>query len=410
MTIDVTAFSALLKQRYTPTEVADLSYKKNPVYALLAKDESFGGESYRIPVKHADAQGLSPDFAIAQANALNTATKLKGFSLTHVKEYSVAEIDGALMRRSEGNENAFMAATKVAIDGAIQALTRRLSIWMYGSGWGTLGQIKSSSGISGNVITLSAAEDVANFEIGTVVCFSSAESTAVLRAGGSKYCTVTGRDPDAGTITVDAIVSTAANSDYIFAYGARQDSSSPTRQVISGFEAWLPTTAPSSGESFFGVDRSSDPQRLAGVRFSATGYPAEETLIEASSRVSRNGGTLTHFFTSYQFYRNLVKSLGARVQYIDQPVTQKVGFRGVKIVGADGDIDVIPDVNCRTNRVFGVDLDMWKLYSAGSPLRMIDEDGNVMLRQSNGDGYEVRFGFLGNLGCHAPGHNVICSV
>jgi hypothetical protein len=47
-------------------------------------------------------------------------------------------------------------------------------------------------------------------------------------------------------------------------------------------------------------------------------------------------------------------------------------------------------------------MNMWKLYSLGKAVRVIDTDGLSMLRQASADGVEVRYGFYGQVGTRAP--------
>jgi hypothetical protein len=133
-------------------------------------------------------------------------------------------------------------------------------------------------------------------------------------------------------------------------------------------------------------------------------------LIDGASLVAREGGKIDHFFMNYAKYAELEKSLGSKVQYVDMKVTADVGFRGILINGPRGPIKVVPDQNCPSNKVFGLSLDMWKLYSLGEAVRVIDTDGLQMLRQASADGVEVRYGFYGNVGCRAPGHNIHITV
>jgi hypothetical protein len=63
--------------------------------------------------------------------------------LTRARDYSLASIDNETLEASKGNANAFLEAATVEIDGAIHSAARSLSIAMYGSGSGSIGQIAS---------------------------------------------------------------------------------------------------------------------------------------------------------------------------------------------------------------------------------------------------------------------------
>jgi hypothetical protein len=47
----------------------------------------------------------------------------------------------------------------------------------------------------------------------------------------------------------------------------------------------------------------------------------------------------------------------------------------------------------------------WKLASLKKSIRVLDQDGNKMLRVSNADSMEIRIGGYKQFGCMAPGYN-----
>lgn len=410
MGLDLTSFDAALKQHYTDDRIMNMVYKDNPLMGLMAKMEDFGGRNLPIVTIWGNPQGRSATFGRAQTRGAATSSKIDDFLLTRVKDYSIATIDNETLEASKGNANAFMEAATTEIDGAINSLTRSIAVKLYRAGYGEVGAI-ATGGISSAVITLSQAEDVTNFEVGMELDLSATLTGAVKAYGTSgNGLIITAIDRDAGTLTFGANVTdatdgipTAAAGDYIFVRG---DHSGSTLTSIAGLGAWLPDSAPGA-TAFFGVDRSKDVTRLGGLRYDVSSLPIEEALIKGAARVGREGGKLDHYMMSYDKFEQLEKALGAKVQYVDSFATAEVSFRGIVINGPRGQIKCMPDQNCPNNRIYGLSLDMWKLYSLGKAVRVIDTDGLQMLRQASADGVEVRYGFYGNLGCRAPGHNVV---
>lgn len=401
MALDMTSFDAALKQHYTDAAVEDLVYKDNPFLALVPKYEQFGGRNLPIVIKYGHGGGRSATFSVAQTNSSN-ALKIEDFLLTRVKDYCVATIDSETIEASKGDPNAFMEAATAQIDGAIGTLTRALARDLYRAGWGTLGVIGS---VDTDTITLDEPGDVVNFEVGDVCVFADSESGDTLRNSGTGL-TVESVNRSAGTVTFTASLASesAVAGDYVFTKGDRQDSATPTRLKIAGVEAWCPASAPSS-TAFFGVDRTAD-SRLYGLSYApSAGTPLDEVLITAAARVGREGGRLTHFLMSFEKLAELTKILGSKAQYVDMKVGN-VGFTAIRVLTGKGAVDVVADHNCPANRIFGVDMSSWKLYSLGKAVRVIDTDGQTMLRQASADGVEVRYGFKGNLGCNAPCHNI----
>lgn len=402
MALDLTSFDGALKQHYTADRVENMVYEDNPLMAMIPKMEDFGGRNLPIPTIWGNPQNRSATFATGQAGT--STTGVDAFLLTRVKDYSFAFIDNETLEASKGDSNAFLEAATTEIDGAINTLSRSLAVDLYREGWGDRGIIGS---IASSVVTLASPADVVNFEKGMSLVFSASQSAAGLRQPtGVQVIAV---DRSAGQITLASTPSGVVAGDYIFVAGDRQDSATPVRLKLSGVEAWAPQATPTS-TPFFGVDRSKDVTRLGGLRLDASGLPIEEALIEGAALVGREGGKLDHYFMNYAKYSALEKSLGSKVQYVDMKVNAEIAFRGIVINGPRGPIKVVADQNCRNDRILGVQLNMWKLYSLGKAVRVIDTDGLQMLRQASADGVECRYGFYGNVGCRAPGHNINLKV
>jgi hypothetical protein len=402
MALDLTTFDAALKQHYTDDTVMDMVYKDNPLLALMAKYEEFGGKNLPIPLIYGNPQGRSKTFSSAQTGGSATSTLVTDFVLTRVKDYSIATIDNETLEASKGNANAFMEAATTEIDGAINSLTRSIAIGMYRNSSASIGQVLAEPAEAALVVTMKQASDIVNIEVGQRINIYSAESGGSQRSsdGSDVSWLVTNVDRSAGTFTLDDTYTasgTIAANDYIFVEGDRG-------LGISGLDSWVPSSAPGA-TSFFGVDRSVDTSRLGGIRYDGSADPIEEALITGASLAAREGAKIDHCFLSYEQYAKLEKALGSKVQYVDLKMTAEVGFRGILINGPRGPIKVIPDQNCQGNVAWMLQLNTWKLYSLGKAVRVIDTDGLSMLRQASADGVEVRYGFYGNVGCKAPGFN-----
>ena len=389
----MTTFAAALKQHYTNERIENMVYKDNPFLAMVSKYEQFGGENLKLPIKYGIPQGRSATFSDAQANKTNT--QLKAFLLTRVSDYSLASIANETIEASKGNANAFMEAATVEIDGAIESATRSLAIACFGDGSGAIGQVLSTTS-SVATFTLKETDDVTNFEVGMQIKLN------VNKTGNSGTLstahTIDGVNRDTGVITLSASASLTANH-YIYQEGDYDGK-------ISGLEAWVPSSAPGSTDSFFGVNRSSDATRLGGIRFDGSSLPLEEALIGAAARVAREGGKPDVCFVNYSAFADLEKALGSKVSYVDQKVNPEIGFRGILIHGPRGPIKVIPDQNCPPNVAYMLQMDVWKLYSLGKAPKILDSDGLKFLRDSSADSVEVRVGYYAQLGCRGPGYNV----
>lgn len=403
MGLDLTTFDDAMKEHYTQDMVENMSYKDNPLFAMIPKMEKFGGKNLPVPIIFGNPQGRSKTFAKAQARSLLTNSRVAAFALTRVSDYSIAVIDNEVMEASEDNQDAFMEAATTEIDGALDALTRSVAIGIYGGVDANYGQISVEPTVADPaVLTMKNVEDITNIEVGQKLVFFAAKSggTAKLFATGVSSAVVVSVDRVDGTFTMDEAYDangTLAADDYVFVDGDRG-------LGISGLADWVPATDPGA-TAFFGVDRSQDVTRLGGIRYDGSDKPIEEALILAASLTAREGGKPDYCFLPYSNYADLELALGSKVQYIDLKVNAEVGFRGIQINGPRGPIRVIADQNATAGVAYMLSLKFWKLYSLKKPVRIIDSDGTQKLRQASADGIEVRCTFKGNVGCRAPGYN-----
>lgn len=387
-----------LKEHYKPQRIKEMSYKNNPLLALMPKYEAFGGENMPIPLILTGPQRRSATFATGQSNT--STSSVKQFLITRARDYSFASIEHEAIRASESNADAFVRYATMEIDGAIHSLKRSLAVAMYRDGTGSIGTLNADPG-TGTTFTLATTSDITNFEVGMDVVFA-ADAASALRSGGSR--TISGVNRETGVVTVSAAIDAAVgSSDLVFQAGDYTAADDVLK--LRGLDAWLPSSAPSS-TAFFGVDRSVDPTRLGGVRYDGSSLPIEEALIGGASLVAREGGSPDFCFMDFESYRDLEKALGSKAVY-DKVVSAdaNVGFKALTIHGPRGPIQVIPDQNCSANVAYLLQLDTWSLNSLGMAPQILDLDGNSMLRESSADAYEVRCGFYGNVACSAPGWN-----
>lgn len=400
--LDLDTVTQALKEHYKPLTVKNMVYKDNPLLALMPKYEKFGGENMPIPVQYGITNRRSANFG--QGQLQDTATSLARFVITRVKNYSFASITGETIKATEGNADAFLKYATLEIDGALQSLTRSLAINLYGDSSGSLGAVTNPSG---SVLKFNSPDQVTNAEVGMTVTFAPDTSSDLRKNGGSSVfsTTITAVDREDGEITVGGVPSDFVANDLVIPQGDYAYDSSPIIRQISGLEAWLPATAPTSA-LFFGQDRSSDPTRLGGIRFDGSSMPIEEALLSGAVRTAREGGSPEYCFMNYANYANLEKALGSKVVY-DKVSSDDadVGFQALSIIGPKGSIKVIPDQNCTPDVAYLLQMDTWSLNSLGAAPHFLDLDGNRMLRESAADAYEVRMGFYGNVACNAPGYN-----
>lgn len=405
--LDLTAMNAALKELYDGQVVENLVYSDNPFLAMVPKRTDFGGKYKPIPIITGVSQGRSSTFANAQGN--QSAVQIESFLLTRVNDYSIATIDNQTMLASRTDKMAFLEGSKLVIDGAIRSITNSLASALFRSGTGSIGAITT---ISTGVITLTNSADIVQFEVNMTLQANATDGgtpraalgyvIAVNRSAGQLTVSATGQGGAAGT------PASWQAADFLLVQG-------DNNAKVKGLSAWLPTTAPTAGDSFFGVDRSIDTTRLAGVRYDGSAQPIEEALIDSSSLLAREGGKPNVCITNFATYSALEKSLGSKVQYVQMGKDgasnpAEIGFRGILVNGANSVIKVFPDRNCPALKGYLLQMETWALESLGeAPQILRYGDGLEMLRVYNADAGEVRVGYYAQLRTNAPGWNAVVS-
>lgn len=408
---------AALKELYTGDDfMKDLVYKKNPLLALIPKDESpsgFAGKYIPVPLIFGTPQGRSATFSTAQNN--QTAPQLASFFVYRVSNYQLVTITNELLEATKDNAGAFIDEAKLNMDTAFRNISNDLALDLYSAGDGVRGTMAS---ISSGVIQLAQAADIVNIEVGMSLVSFSISGTTYTQSTGAAVGYVIAVNRQSGQLTVSAtqggVAGTPTNwstsfpklgveGDVAFGTVTRQNA-----KKVTGLQGWLPSSAPSSGESFWGVDRSSDSRMYGVIPQNTSTETIEEALIDAASLVAREGGQPDMCFMNFASYAALEKSLGSKVQYVDVKHEEAdIAFAGIRVHAPYGPITIVPDRNCPAQTAFLLQMDTWKLRSLGKAPHILTYglEGLEGLRVGSADALEIRIGYYANLICNAPGWN-----
>lgn len=424
----------VLKELYSDDSwvMKDLVFAGNPALALLPKDESadgMGGKSFPVPLIYGNGQGRSATFANAQSN--QTAPQLGEFFVTTISNYQVVTIQNQFMEATKGNIAAFMDGATMNINAGINNITNDLAHDLFNDGSGSRGSAGLGNGTQpgSGVIVLDGAAQSVQFEIGQTLVSYSVSGTTATQSTGANPGYVVAVDYDLGTVTVSTSQGGAgalpSNWSTSFPYLAVQGDvnfasgglGSSLMLKLAGFGAWIPASAPSGSDSFFGQNRSFSPSRLAGNRFNGANETIEEALIDAAALVAQNrssAGYPDYAFVNFTSYAALIKTLGSRVQYVDVKHDEiDISFEGIQVITAYGRITVLPDRNCAAQMCYLICMKTWKLRTLGRAPKILiygSYDSNQGLRVGTADAVEIRIGYYGNLTCNAPIANCVVQL
>jgi hypothetical protein len=251
------------------------------------------------------------------------------------------------------------------------------------------------------------SEDAVKIQPGDELTIAATATGAELAFGTNGHgWYVIGVNMDAGTFQVgnasgvpvnlndaaDGIPSAAAGTSYYITHRGDRG------VALSGFQSWIPSAATgiaSTGDSQYNVNRYQNVDFLAGSRADYSSFAIEEGLVRGSNVVAKKGGKITEYFVNHKHYSDLVSSIAARgrVDFMDYETDMpNIGYTGVRIIGAKGEVDVIPDYACPSTLAAGFRISEWWLASVGDTIHMQTQgDGLEFLRLGTGDGVEGRF-------------------
>lgn len=399
MTLDTTKYSDYMRERWmTPEAVMQALIVNAPVLGMMKKKTDYGGKYIHVPLLRTGPQGRSATYATAKANAVGSQTV--GFDVTYASNYQIGKLTGDVVDDSKGNENALYEAIDHEMDGAIENMRKDLRLQVFGNIGGARGQVASTSTVT---LTLLNAEDSIHFEEGMEICAAATDGTSGSLRDSGQAITISKIDRVQGTLTADenwSEISGITANDYLFAegdFGAKW----------AGLLSWIPASAPSGGESFFGVDRSYDVNRLSGIRYEGSGEPIEEAFINAAAQAMLYDAKMGVGVLNPIKWAQLEVSLGAdrgnRVEIL-KDYTGRIGYKAIMLTTPMGDVPIVADPGCHNQYGLLLDMDTWEASSVGDLVHVIDDDG-LTLRRGDADNWIFELKSRGNFTCKAPGKN-----
>lgn len=398
----------LLKQWWS-NSYEDLTYRDHPLTGLVKKEEG-GGEVMVVPLKYGQNAGRSANFLKAQANEVD-ASNLK-FLVYPGIDYSLASVPNPDIELASSDRGAVVKLITDRTETASRNLSDSLERDLFGSGYGTLGQILNPGGISGSTVTLTTTQQATNFYPNQKVVLASAENAGALRNAGTTI-TVLSVDLDTKVVTfttgVVATIAAAAVGDFIFQEGDKTDA---TRIKLTGLAGWLPSVAPTGGDSFYGRDRSVAPTQLAGWRVDGTKLKLTEAINRAVTRIGTFSGSKPDVvFMSPGNMERFTNLLDSKAQYVNvQGKGITLGYDGIKWMSGKGMLTVMQSPFCPDDKVYVLTSSSWTLASPGNQIMKQANRNGKFVDTYNADSVEIRMRTLGFFFCDAPGYNATISV
>lgn len=394
--LNLTNFSAALKELY-PRGLRELWYPRAPFLSWVPKKTDFVGSAAAVVPIISGNRG-STNFSDAVTLTGNPTTVK--FLVTRRKDYSIASVDSETLLASGNDRGAIARAVDTSIRAGMYEMGRSLAFQSWGNGGGARGRCAV---IAADTVTLTNVNDVVFFEIGMICQRSTDDGQPPVAGVLGTQATVVSVDRQLGTVTFGAGEVAAwglAVNNYIFRQGDYGN-------CMAGVQSWLTTPLLVPLDNFFGVNRTVDSTRLAGVKFNGGGSPIEDSVFDASAEAAINGGDPDTLWMNNKRFAELQKSANSKTWIDVQTDIPDIGYRAMSFAGPQGEIKVMSDPSCPYAIGVLAKRDSWELKSLGEAPHFATDDGQKLLRDAGTDSVQFRIRSYHNLICKEPGHNCL---
>jgi hypothetical protein len=402
----------IFKTRYRETGEEDKSlFAKHVLYGKIMRERNLTGQTIAWPIKYDDATGHARGetglaYLVGDLTNSNIGTqKYKQWNLNLEVEYAAHFFDNIAKLKMSNDLGAYKRNVESEMASVLKNFSRSVGHALYRDGTGVIGTVSAITAFSSQVatITLTNRSDTKFFMNKQKYNVIDHTSLAAPRGGDyiTSYLEVDAIDRVKGTLLVRRVGTNAVESTAVGNF------LSPITWYVQGGVGRIkglglicPSTAPTAGDNTYGVDRSTDVQRLSGWRFDDATSNASQVSLEDQIRemvvyMSSNGAAseLWAMANPVQVEKMLQRANG-RLQYTEEGRGDgefKYGYKYAVISTSSGDVKVYSDPDCPEQRWWGMSNSSIKLGTLGDEpeVGIFDGGKNTMTRQAI-DGEEFR--------------------
>lgn len=397
-----------------------IMFENRPLLGMVAKKDDLEGKTISFLSDVAKAGGLSADFDTAYAERTNPGSRVKWTVTTTsasnsggiAEDNAQIEINEKTLRFATGDMSSFYEEFTADLVSMKIRMAERLNFFLYRNAHGGVGQVTYSANATS--FTLQVAQNHPIFEIGDAIQFAANSSgvPGTIRASGAKvYIVAINRE--SGVIScsstrggsaedIDNTITSLTTGDWVLPAGN-------LNAAVAGVQDWIAGSSVTS-TSFFGVDRTVDPTKLAGhiVTGSAS---IVNSLIDAAEKIEVYGAQASYCFMNPADVKTLKKELENKTVIYKEVGSSIEGMNiSYKAMQFEG-ITVLSDLHVPKSKAFLLDLSTFELHVNGelaSGLRI--DEGRESVVDITSDGKLVRLKSYMQLICRNPSRNVIVNL
>lgn len=276
---------AMLKTYYAKEGLQNLLYRNDPLLKTI-KTQRVEGKQANFSALYSRGGAVSANFLTAKALATSQA-QAKEFQVTPGQMFSCCVFNNKELLASKSLRGAYINVASAKFFANAESFRKTMAVALYGTGHGELFTTSAS-------ITLTADDQnditfpqyaIMGIDIGSkleVKATAAATSiTATLTVNKINGTTVNCTSDTAATAASGSVVCIAGCTD-----------SNGNGLLPVGLAGWLPSGTVATTDSFYGVNRSTARDRLAGVVTTATSGEAKYKTIERAILALRRQGSL----------------------------------------------------------------------------------------------------------------------
>lgn len=380
----------------------------SPILAAMetkSMDDGFGA-GFVVPFVGRLPGTVRSTFASSQTKARASSTGhtygSERWVVQAVKTSAVANFAEDAILACKGDSDKLLDVIKLSMETTTAAIRKRLAHYVSGAGWGLIGLVLA---VDATTITIDPA--LCNLvQEGDDLVGASTENASVLRAITSgPETTITAINRTTGVLTVDQdpTAGTAiAVGDFLFRFEDRQNSATPTRQVICGLDGWFGNAS----SSFFGVDQTAMSE-TAALQISGAGKDHAQAMVETLRTLFSYDSSASCAYVSPVDYETMALDKDA-VKIVGMEVGKfKLAFEGMMASWSGYSVPILPDAMVQPAKSYVGpfdDSDVAPFFAHnGELVNISNEDGQDIRAVDGADNYEARLYNRGNIICPGPG-------
>lgn len=323
--------------------------------------EDVGGKYVRFPIRTSRNHGMG---ARREYEALPTA-RTQGYASAQVNLaylYGSIQLTGQTFELAERNPQSFASALQAEVNGLKEGLAKDMNRQVYGTSLGVL--VTADDSLAGDAHSTTEMvvlnRDAIYMEVDMYVDLWNASLAAFDPNGPFVITNIVDNGGGDSTLTFTPAASEAvADTDTFRRQGSSIDAT--TGKEIIGFREII-----DDSNTLFNIAPASVPVWKSEVDSNSGTNRAltEGRMIQMVDRIRVNGARPSVIFTSLGVRRSYFNLLSQQREFVNTK-TFTGGFEGLAFAGAGGEIPLIEDVDCPSNRMFFVSEKELKLYQAG---------------------------------------------